>query len=217
MARPREDFAERFWKRVDKNGPDGCWLWKGTIKNRDGYGYVSLPGAPPRYKAAHRAAYELSKGPIPEGMVIHHKCRIRDCVNPDHLEPLSRADNNRHRGTYIAPLRPPRGLPNVLKEVCSRCGRPYDYERDGKRYCLSCIRERQQQSPWAREYKREWKRKNDAKKKAQAIADGTYRPPGSAPGEKRGGGPKKWRTQEYIREQNRLKMQRWRAAQKLNQ
>ena len=53
-----------------------------------------------------------------------------------------------------------------------------------------------------------------AEKKAKAIAKGTYRAPGSAPGEKRGGGPKRWRTPEYIREQNRIKSQRYRARKK---
>jgi uncharacterized Zn finger protein (UPF0148 family) len=212
MARPREDFAARFWRKVDKNGPNGCWIWRGAIRNkRDGYGAVALPGRPARYKAAHRAAYELTKGPIPEGFDLHHKCRVRDCVNPDHLEPLPPAENVRHKGPYIAPLRPPRGIPNTLKEACSRCGRPYDYTHNGKRYCLTCIKERAQQNPWTREYKSEWARKKRAEQKAEAIAKGTYRAPGSAPGENRGGGPKKWRTPEYIREQNRIKQQRYRA------
>jgi len=216
MPRLRENFEQRFWKKVDKNGPNGCWIWRGALRNkRDGYGVISLPGRPVRYKMAHRVAYELTKGPIAEGFEIHHKCRVRDCVNPDHLEPLSHADNNRHRGPYIAPLRPPRGIPNALKEVCSKCGQPYDYVHNGKRYCLSCINRRQQQDPWTCEYKRDWKRKKDAEKKAQAIANGTYRPPGSAPGEKRGGGPKKWRTPEYIREQNRIRMERWRKSKRL--
>jgi HNH endonuclease len=211
MARPRENFEERFWKKVDKNDPNGCWIWRGALRNkRDGYGVISLPGKPTRYKMAHRVAYELIKGPIPEGFEIHHQCRVRDCVNPDHLEPLPPDKNIRHKGSYIAPLRPPRGIPNALKEVCSRCGKPYDYIHNRKRYCLSCIGDRQKQDPWVREYKREWQRKHKAEKKAKAIANGTYRAPGSAPGEYRGGGPKKWRTPEYIREQARLRQQRWR-------
>ena len=215
MPRPRQDFAERFWKKVNKNYPNGCWIWKGAVFNREGYGRVSLPGRPTRLVAAHRAAYEFLKGRIPEGMELHHKCRVRDCVNPDHLEPLTHEENNRHRGSYIAPLRPPRGRPNILKDACSRCGQPYDYFHNGKRYCLTCIKERQRKNPerW-REISRESKRRRDAAKKAEAIANGTYHPPGSLPGEKRGGGPKKWRTAEYIREQNKLKMRRWRAKQK---
>jgi hypothetical protein len=211
MARPRQDFQDRFWKKVDKNGPNGCWIWKGAIRNRDGYGTISLPGRPIRHLAAHRVAYEFIKGPIPEGMEIHHMCRVRDCVNPDHLEPLSREENNRHRGNYIAPLRPPRAKPHALKDVCSRCGQPYDYFRAEKRYCLTCIKDRQKKDPNRAQYIREWETKNRAAKKAEAIANGTYRPPGSAPGEKRGGGPKKWRTPEYIREQCRIRMARWRA------
>jgi hypothetical protein len=214
MARPRENFEERFWKKVDKTDSNGCWIWTGSLRNkRDGYGVIALPGLPVRYKMAHRIAYELVKGPIPEGMEIHHKCRVRACVNPDHLEPLSREDNNRHRGTYIAPPHSPHGIPNTLKEACSRCGKPYDYVHNKKRYCLSCIGDRQKQDPWTRERKREWMQKKRAEIKAKAIANGAYRAPGSVSGEKRGGGPKKWRTPEYIREQNRLRMQRWRARQ----
>jgi hypothetical protein len=162
---------------------------------------------------AHRVAYEFVKGPIPEGMELHHKCRIRDCVNPDHLEPIEREEHRKFREIYIAPSRPPRAKPHALKDVCSGCGNPYDYFHNGKRYCLTCIKERQRKDPNRKAISRESKRRIDAAKKAQAIADGTYRPPGSAPGEKRGGGPKKdpTRTPEKIREQNRLKMQRWRA------
>lgn len=217
MARPRQDLIEREWKKVDKNGPEGCWLYKGTIGNKDGgYGKIALPtGGPKRYAMAHRFFYELVKGPIPEGMELHHKCRVRHCVNPDHLEPVSREEHRKHPLPYVAPLMPPRAKPNVLKEVCGRCGQPYDYFHNGKRYCLSCIKDRQRQNPNLRQYVREWETKKRAAKKAEKIANGTYRPTGSAPGEKRGGGPKKWRTSEYIREQARLRQQRLRAKQRV--
>lgn len=59
----------------------GCWLWAGWV-GRNGY---AKPGAFGRYQLAHRLAYELAKGPIPKGLQIDHLCRVRSCVNPDHL------------------------------------------------------------------------------------------------------------------------------------
>lgn len=82
----KRDAAERFWAKVDKSGE--CWPWTATI-DRYGYGTFWLG----RKVGAHRAAYELTRGPIPAGMDIDHLCRNRACVNPDHLEPVTRRVN----------------------------------------------------------------------------------------------------------------------------
>ena len=81
---------ERFWTKVHKT--DTCWLWTGGISH--GYGSFDLPGVG-RWRAvrAHRFAYEALVGPIPEGMVIDHLCRVKACVNPDHLEPVTQRTN----------------------------------------------------------------------------------------------------------------------------
>lgn len=72
-----------FWDRADGVGSDGCWTWReGKCR---GYGSVLIWGA---RKAAHRVAYELVRGPIPDGYEVHHECRTRACVNPSHLEAL---------------------------------------------------------------------------------------------------------------------------------
>jgi hypothetical protein len=80
---------ERFWGQVGKGHPSGCWVWAGrqTVK---GYGTISFFSSPYR---AHRVAYELLVGPIPDGLVIDHLCRNRLCVNPDHLEPVTIKEN----------------------------------------------------------------------------------------------------------------------------
>jgi hypothetical protein len=65
----------------------GCWLWLGALC-RDGYGQIRAP-----QHSAHRAAYVAFKGDIPEGLEIDHKCRVRCCVNPDHLEPVTHRQN----------------------------------------------------------------------------------------------------------------------------
>lgn len=73
----------------------GCWLWTGA-KNWTGYGQRSVRvDGKVRTARAHRMAYELLVGPIPEGLTIDHLCRVRHCVNPDHLEPVTMKENAR--------------------------------------------------------------------------------------------------------------------------
>lgn len=72
---------------------DGCWEWTAS-KNPAGYGQISTGRGQPPAKA-HRVLYELLVGPIPEGLTIDHLCRNRGCVNPSHLEPVTRGENVR--------------------------------------------------------------------------------------------------------------------------
>jgi hypothetical protein len=78
---------ERFWARVEKT--DGCWLWTGS-RTSAGYGNLCIART---WHYAHRLAYHLTVGPIPEGMVLDHLCRIRHCCNPAHLEPVTNREN----------------------------------------------------------------------------------------------------------------------------
>lgn len=95
------DQLDRFWPKVDKTAPSGCWLWTAS-KNEHGYGHFSLSHADAC--KAHRFAYLAVVGPIPEGLVLDHLCRNRACVNPDHLEPVTQRTNARRgeAGTHNA-------------------------------------------------------------------------------------------------------------------
>lgn len=73
---------------VDGNG---CWLWK-RGKSKAGYGQLGQGG---KVVYAHRYFYEKQKGPLTPGMTLDHLCRVRACVNPDHLEEVTRGENVR--------------------------------------------------------------------------------------------------------------------------
>jgi hypothetical protein len=101
--------AERqthFWDRVDKAGPEGCWLWTSTVRRDSGYGqYVIEEWKKPdgtwtcRTARAHRVAYEIAVGPIPDGMTIDHLCKVKHCVNPQHMEVVTPEENARRGNT----------------------------------------------------------------------------------------------------------------------
>jgi hypothetical protein len=95
------DETERFWAQVDKDShPNGCWVWTGLL-TEDGYGrHTTADGRDVR---AHRWAYEQIVGPIPAGLTLDHddqRCRNRACVRPDHLEPVTRAENTRRAAAW---------------------------------------------------------------------------------------------------------------------
>ena len=83
-----------FLAKID-NRSDGCWPWRGARISATGYGFV---GHGRDRVVAHRWVYERLIGPIPEGADLHHRCENKICVNPDHLEPLTRSEHmKRHR------------------------------------------------------------------------------------------------------------------------
>lgn len=133
--RPLPPAIDRFWSRVEKR-EDGCWAWTGGLGSQ-GYGNI-IDDAKKRIYA-HRFSYSMFRGDIPPGLELDHLCRVRRCVNPDHLEVVTRKVNS-DRGFG------PSGI-NSRKTHCIR-GHPFDaantaiYIRNGRqiRQCKQCGR-----------------------------------------------------------------------------
>ena len=141
MFRPCTSLTERelarFWAHVDKDGPGGCWIWNGSLM-RNGYGAFRSG----LQYAAHRVAYTVLRGEIPIGLDLDHLCRVRRCVNPDHVEPVTRAENL-HRSPLTLPGQ------NIRKTHCSRghdlANSTIHVTKRGitKRICVACRRLRE--------------------------------------------------------------------------
>ena len=133
------DYERRFWAKVEKT--DSCWFWTGA-KIQGGYG--SFTDGRGSSVPAHRLAYELLVGPIPEGLVIDHLCRTPGCVNPSHLEPVTVRENTMRGESGSAR--------NARKTHCDNghafsISNTYLYPRSSrKRRCRACKREKQRQT-----------------------------------------------------------------------
>lgn len=121
-------LIQRFEDKYIPEPNSGCWIWIGVLSGK--YGQILCDG---KMQYAHRVSFELFKNKIPDGMEIDHLCRVRCCVNPNHLEPVTCKENIR-RGL----------LGSVMKTHCPK-GHPYSEDNlyvrpDGGRGCRICIR-----------------------------------------------------------------------------
>lgn len=131
------DPGPRFWSKVAIATGDECWIWIAG-KTNAGYGqyHIGMAGKNrSKMGLAHRISFEAIRGQVPEGLDLDHLCRNRDCVNPDHLEPVTRGENVR------------RGIKGVLTTHCPQ-GHEYSHQnthinKHGHRLCRTCNREKQ--------------------------------------------------------------------------
>ena len=128
LALDKAPLLARLEARVERGV--GCWIWKGTPRG-DGYGQILVDGY---HWGAHRLAYTLWVGPIPDGLTIDHLCRQPLCINPAHMEPVTKRENTL-RGDGIT-------AQQARRTHCPR-GHAYDerntYVNRGKRHCRHCM------------------------------------------------------------------------------
>jgi len=97
--RRKHVLDERYFSIEDKGYKTPCWVWKRATVGERGYGQVSVCG---KKVVAHRAVWEERIGPWPAGLQADHLCRVRLCVNPDHIEPVTQSVNQRRgRGAKL--------------------------------------------------------------------------------------------------------------------
>jgi hypothetical protein len=123
------DLSDRYIPEPNS----GCWLWLGSTDEK---GYALMRHRKPlggwTTGRVHRLSYEAVYGAIPVGLVLDHKCRVRCCINPAHLEPVTNAENIR-RGLA--------GINSASKTHCPQ-GHPYSgLDHKGARICRKCQRE----------------------------------------------------------------------------
>lgn len=139
MGIMKPEAVERFWGHVNKT--DTCWLWVGSTTRGRAPGYGSF-GVDGKTTLGHRFSYELHHGPIPDGLVIDHLCRVPGCVNPAHLEAVSNRENCIARGTG----------PFAEKARATHCKNGHEWTPEntrwrpdssrGTRNCRACTRDR---------------------------------------------------------------------------
>lgn len=132
MGSMRGPAVKRFMNKVRVCDDTGCWLWTAGLHYK---GYAKFRDDTGRKVFAHRWAYEWFRGRIPDGLQIDHLCRVRHCVNPYHMEPVTNAENQR------------RGLKNQNggKTHCDHghllAGENLHITPKGHRRCLECNRQ----------------------------------------------------------------------------
>ncbi len=132
------ELPSRIAEKIEPD-PNDCWLWT-AYRNRAGYGLTRQ--RPFRTRLAHRIVWLLLRGSIPDGLHLDHLCRVRACVNPNHLRVVTCAENNLAEGAMG------QGALNAQKARCPH-GHPYDEENTfvagahgGQRYrqCKTCMK-----------------------------------------------------------------------------
>ncbi len=130
-------LKERLMSHVRINPDTGCWEWTAS-KQSYGYGqFRKLVDGKWVIRRAHRVSYELFRGPIPDGLVLDHLCRVPGCINPEHLEPVTHKTNI-NRGDKGPKLQCIRGHMMTPDNIARR--------PDGRARCKTCHRDEVRES-----------------------------------------------------------------------
>lgn len=124
--------ADKFWAKVNVLGVDDCWVFYYRLGKEDKYTTFRLDTG--KGMSAHRVAYATKVASFPKHLTIDHLCKVKSCLNPKHLEPVTTAENNRRSS-------------HQQKSYCMY-GHPYTEENiyrspRGDRSCIKCRRERE--------------------------------------------------------------------------
>lgn len=134
----QDSLVKQLLTRISVNPTTGCWEWTGTRNASGRYAAVQTADG---QRLAHRVSYEAFKQPTPDGLQIDHLCRVTYCVNPDHLEAVTPAENLRRAGFPAAGTNA-----RQAKPTCPQ-GHPRNEENTGvnnrgQRFCRVCARAR---------------------------------------------------------------------------
>lgn len=123
-------LAEKLDRHSIPEPMSGCWLWLART-NENGYGMLTIDGIP---KLAHRLSWERSGRLLVPGLVLDHRCRVRSCINPEHLRQVTQKENLLASGETLSGA-------NARKTHCPQ-GHEYDWisggNRPGRRLCKQC-------------------------------------------------------------------------------
>lgn len=134
-------MVERLQRHCMPVTESGCWLWTGS-EDMKGYGQLTFNK---KHYRAYRFSYEIFKGTIPAGMTLDHLCRVRLCVNPDHMEVVTNKENVL-RGHGVTANNAAKTHCKHGHEFTEENTYVFRYRASGGRSCLACRRRRRDEA-----------------------------------------------------------------------